>query len=181
MTGELSVARWIREANFLLPSSCQVERFCPANSPPAPPPPPPPQNPFRPPCYSVSAPLSSIFVLAHSFLAFCSVLKPHNSITLPRSSLCPPALLIGWMYNVRLLGSTACREKARESTCHHWICVSFKKHICRQTTHQFIRLVKKSLPETAVRNVPRSETRRKRRERRKSKKEQVESGEEHQC
>lgn len=123
MTGELSVARWIREANFLLPSSCQVERFCPANSPPAPPPP---QNPFRPPCYSVSAPLSSIFVLAHSFLAFCSVLKPHNSITLPRSSLCPPALLIGWMYNVRLLGSTACREKARESTCHHWICVSFK-------------------------------------------------------
>lgn len=77
---------------------------------------------------------SLLFCFSSPLLYFLSWLTPSSPFaSLPLSSLCPPALLIGWMYNVRfwmynvrLLGSTACREKARESTCHQWICVSFK-------------------------------------------------------
>lgn len=74
MKGELTVARWMREAGFLLPSSCPVERFPPANSPPVL------SVHFLPPIIMFLLPLSSILVSAYSFLTFYSLLKPPNSV-----------------------------------------------------------------------------------------------------
>lgn len=169
--GELPDAA--REARFLLSSSCRVEEFRPANSPPAP-------NAFLPPRYSILAPLSSICASAQSFAACCSLLKPQNSISLPVAFVSPG---VSYRMDVQCLlfvlihalcislfpSNPHAYSLKRESKGVHLSSVDlclFQKHI--QTDNPPVRpAVKESLPEMAVRNVPRSET--------KSDREQVES------
>lgn len=104
MKGEFSVARWMREASFLFPSSRPVERFS--------------SNQFSP---SAShcilsiltvlflLPLSSIFVSTHSFLNF---LLPTQTSQFHH----PPTLFFCFLYlplSTKILNHTACRENAR--------------------------------------------------------------------
>lgn len=95
----------------------------------------------------------------------------HSNLTVPSPSLCPPPLLIGWLYTglylvlylpfiSKILTRTDSVERKQVSLPVIGRSRSLKnRYADRQTTHQFNGLVKESLSETAVRNVPRSERR----------------------
>lgn len=167
MKGEPSVASWIREANFLSPSSCQVKRFIQSilllH--------PPPKIYFVLPVILFqlpSPPFSSHLIPSPRF---GSLLKPNNSIFLlcffvSTSIACRmDAFFFSYLFPVppKASLSRACRKKTRESHLSLDLCL-FEKHICRPTTHHFAMLVKESLPETTVRNVSGSETKNRKRE-----------------
>lgn len=156
------------EASFLLPSSCRVERFPPANSPPAPQ--------FPPSLYFCSyfpsPPFLSPLIPSSPFCSFLQTSQFHPP---PPVSLLPSRIA----YRMAVQCSLFCLISL-ESKGVHLSSVDlrlFHKHICRQTTHRFSSLVKESLSETAVRNVPRSE----RKSGRQSETEQVESEQRNSC
>lgn len=149
-----------RESSLLLDGWERLVSFCLHLAPP---------NVFFPSVILLLLLAPSVFASTRSFPAFCSSLQPHSSISFPS---CPPPLLIGWLYTglyfvlyllpfiSKILTRTDSVERKQVSSPVIGRSRSLKnRYADRQTTHQFNGLVKESLSETAVRNVPRSERR----------------------